>query len=146
MGVWPAGLHGDRRLTSVRRCGRCGRGYDCHGRSASGADTGVAIVASGGANGEPVGRAPVLALIEVALHVPSPTEGLAARRAPVGAAVNVSVVLERTRMFEDLAALVASVAAHTVRSNRKGLGHRVWKITQVVAVVHHMAAHVFVMS
>ena len=130
MGVWSAGLHGDRMLTSVGLgCGGRLRGrYDSHGRAAGGADAGVAIVASGGANGEPVGRAPVLALIEVALHVPSPTEGLAARRAPVGAAVNVSVVLKRTRMLKDLAALVAGVATHAVRSNRKGLGHRVWKI------------------
>ena len=85
------------------------------------------IVASGGANGEPVGRAPVLALIEVALHVPSPTEGLAARRAPVGAAVNVTVVLKRAWVFEDLAALVASVPAHAVWCDGEGLGHRVCK-------------------
>jgi len=140
MGVRTGG-HGHRVLD--RGGGRsCGRNHG-HGRSAGRADAGVAIVATGGADGEPVGWAPVLALIEVALHVPSPTEGLAARRAPVGAAVNVSVVLERTRMFEDLAALVAGVAAHTVRSNRKGLGHGV---TELVAVGHHMAAHVFVLS
>ena len=108
----------------------CGRNHG-HGRSAGRADAGVAIVATGGADGEPVGWAPVLALIEVALHVPSPTEGLAARRAPVGAAVNVTVVLKRARVFEDLAALVASVPAHAVWCDGKGLGYGVCKDKQI---------------
>ena len=45
----------------------------------------------------------------------------------MGAAVNVTVVLKRTRVFEDLAAFVASVPAHAVWCDGKGLGDRVCK-------------------
>ena len=57
--------------------GDAGRGQG-HRHGAAGADAGVAIVTSGRSNAEPVGRAPVLALVEMTLHVPSPTEGLTA--------------------------------------------------------------------
>ena len=69
------GLQGHASASTGNGDARRGQG---HRHGAAGADAGVAIVASGRSNAEPVGRAPVLALVEMTLHIPSPTEGLAA--------------------------------------------------------------------
>ena len=75
---------------------------------------------------EPVGRATVLALVEVPLHVPPPAESLPARGTPVGAAVDVTVVLEGPGMLEELAALVAAVTAHRVGGHGECLADAIW--------------------
>jgi len=58
---------------------------------------------------EPVGRATVLALVQVSLHVPPSRESLATAGALVGAPVYVPVVLQAAGVLEQLAALVAGV-------------------------------------
>ena len=69
------GLQGHASASTGNGDARRGQG---HRHGAAGAYAGVAIVASGRSNAEPVGRAPVLALVEMSLHVPPPTEGLTA--------------------------------------------------------------------
>ena len=71
-------------------------------------------IATGGSNTESIGWTPVLAFVQVPLHIPSPTEGLSARRTPMSSAVNMSMMLKRTRMLEDLAAFVTRVTTHTI--------------------------------
>ena len=63
---------------------------------------------------EPVSRTPVLALVEVSLHVPSPWEDFAAAWAPVCPPVDVTVVLEGAGVLENFTALVTAVTAHRV--------------------------------
>lgn len=127
------GLQGHARASTGNGDARRGQG---HRHGAAGADAGVAIVASGRSNAEPVGRAPVLALVEMTLHVPPPTEGLTAGGAPMGTAVNVAMVLQRAGMFEDLAAFVAGVAAHAIGCDGEGFSDR---FTNLFSIMHHMA-------
>lgn len=70
---------------------------------------------------EPIGRAPVLALVQVSLHIPSATKGFAAGRAAMGAAVYMAVVLQGPGVFENLATFITTVSTHAVRSHRKHL-------------------------
>lgn len=119
--------------TSCRRV-YGGRPYDSSGRSRwhcnghrSRSYAWVAIVAARWSDAEAVCRAPVLALVEMSFHVPSSTEGFAARWTSVGTAVDVSVMLQWTGMFEDLSALVACVPSHAIGCNGESLGYRVYK-------------------
>lgn len=131
------GLQGHARASTGNGDARRGQG---HRHGAAGADAGVAIVASGRSNAEPVGRAPVLALVEMTLHVPPPTEGLTAGGAPMGTAVNVAMVLQRAGMFKDLAAFVAGVATHAIGCDGEGFSDRfIVRTTHLFPIMHHMA-------
>ena len=84
-------------------------------------------ITSGGSNTESIGGASVFTLVQMSLHIPSPTEGLSTWRASVCPAVDVSMVLKGARMLENLAALVTCISAHAVWCNWESFGHWVWK-------------------
>lgn len=86
-----AGHEADRAAVGERVAVRGGRRRAARGRPR----------AARGAGAEAVGGAAVLALVQVALHVPAPAEGLPARRAAVGPAVDMPVVLQRARMLNN---------------------------------------------
>ena len=108
------------RASWSSRCYSSARGTHVVGSRAAGTAS-----AARGSGAEPVGWTAVFALVQVPLHVPPPAERLAARGASVSAPVDVTVMLERSGMLEDLATLVAAIATHGIRLDVKGFGDTV---------------------